>query len=122
VSLKKENYRHVAFFETASGNQPVRDFFLNDRSEQDRKEIGSDIATVQKRFPLGLPLVEKPSDNLWEIRSHIPAGICRTFFTVHKDTIILLHRFVKKTPRTPKKELDIARRRLQEFRKNTNLR
>jgi hypothetical protein len=36
----------VVFFETESGNQPVRDFLL-ERSREDRKEIGSDIFTVQ---------------------------------------------------------------------------
>jgi phage-related protein len=120
--MKQKKTFAVAFFETAVGNQPVRDFLLNDRSGQDRKEIGEDIAAVQWGFPLGLPLVEKVTDNLWEIRSHIPDGICRTFFTVYKDTIILLHSFIKKTQKTPKKELEIAHRRLQEFRKNNNLR
>jgi phage-related protein len=119
--MKKMNPLTVVFFETATGNQPVRDFLLNDRSKQDRKEIGADIAVVQWGFPLGPPLMEKTRDNLWEIRSHIPDGICRTFFTVHKNTIILLHGFVKKTQKTPKKELNIANKRLQEFRKNNNL-
>ena len=41
------------FFETENGNQPVRDFLL-ERTKEDKKEIGSDIFTVQKRFPLGL--------------------------------------------------------------------
>jgi phage-related protein len=120
--MKKTGQLPVVFFKTAAGNQPVRDFLLNDRSEQDRKEIGFDISVVQRRFPLGLPLVEKVTENLWEIRSHIPDGICRSFFTVHKGTIILLHSFVKKTQKTPKKELDTANKRLQEFRKSNNLR
>ncbi|MDR2759791.1 MAG: type II toxin-antitoxin system RelE/ParE family toxin [Spirochaetaceae bacterium] len=33
----------------------------------------------------------------------------------------LLHSFVKKTQKTPKKELETAYKRLQEFRKNNNL-
>jgi phage-related protein len=119
--MKEKEPLLVVFFETAAGNQPVRDFLLNDRSEQDRKEIGADIAVVQRRFPLGLPLVKKMNDNLWEIRSQIPDGICRTFFTVHENRIILLHSFVKKTQRTPKKELAIANKRLQEFRSDNNL-
>ncbi|MDR3161180.1 MAG: type II toxin-antitoxin system RelE/ParE family toxin [Spirochaetaceae bacterium] len=106
---------------TRPSNQPVRDFLCNERSEQDRKEIGSDIAAVQKGFPMGQPLVEKLRDNLWEIRSHIPDGICRTFFTVHKDTIILLHSFVKKTQKTPKKEMETATKRLQDFLKQNNV-
>jgi phage-related protein len=120
--MKKREPLLVVFFKTAAGNQPVRDF-LTARSEQDRKEIGVDIAVVQREFPLGLPLVKKMNDNVWEIRSHIhiPDGICRTFFTVHKNTMILLHSFVKKTQKTPKKELDMANKRLQEFRSENNL-
>ena len=120
--MKQKRPFTVAFFETAAGNQPVRNFLLNDRSGQDRKEIGEDISTVQREFPLGMPLVKKAADNLWAIRSHIPAGICRSFFTVHKKTIILLHSFIKKTQKTPKKERDIAHIRLKEFRKTNNLR
>jgi phage-related protein len=118
--MKKEDRFEVFFFETAAGNQPVREFLLN-RSEQDKKEIGSDILEVQRRFPVGLPLVDKISDNLWEIRSHIPDGICRTFFTIHTHAIILLHSFVKKTKKTPSKELEIAKRRLQEYRRLNRL-
>jgi phage-related protein len=119
--MKEKKPLPVVFFKTAAGNQPVRDFILNDRSGQDRKEIGKDIAVVQWGFPLGLPLVEKVTDNLWEIRSHLPDGICRTFFTIYSKTMILLHSFIKKTQKTPKKELEIAYKRLQEFRKNNNL-
>ncbi|MDR0723269.1 MAG: type II toxin-antitoxin system RelE/ParE family toxin [Treponema sp.] len=119
--MKKKDRFQVFFFKTVAGNQPVKDFLLTERSEQDRKEIGSDISAVQQRFPLGLPLVDKISDNLWEIRSHIPDGICRTFFTIHTHTIILLHSFVKKTKKTPLKELEIAQRRLQEYRRLNSL-
>jgi len=50
---RKEPLKAV-FFETENGNQPVRDFILK-CSREDKKEIGSDIYTVQKKFPLGLP-------------------------------------------------------------------
>ena len=106
----------AVFFETASGNQPVRDFLL-ERTREDRQEIGSDIFIVQKRFPLGLPLVEKLDAGLWEVRSHIPDGICRIFFTVHKETMILLHGFVKKSQKTPAKEMKTAKERLAAFRR-----
>jgi len=104
------------FFETESGNQPVRDFILA-CTREDRKEIGSDIFTVQKGFPLGLPLVEKLDTDLWEIRSDISDGICRIFFTIHQKTMVLLHGFVKKSQKIPLKELKTAKRRLTEFRR-----
>jgi phage-related protein len=100
----------TVFFETKNGNQPVRDFLL-ERSREDRKEIGSDIFKVQKGFPVGLPLVEKIDTDLWEIRSHIPDGICRIFFTLYHETMVLLHSFVKKSQKIP------AQERLAEFRR-----
>jgi len=106
----------VAFFETESGNQPVWDFILQ-RPREDRKEIGADVFTVQKRFPLGFPLVEKLAADLWEVRSHLPDGICRIFFTVHKQTLVLLHGFIKKSQKIPAKELKTAKDRLSEFRR-----
>jgi phage-related protein len=80
---RKEPLKAV-FFETESGNQPVRDFILG-LTREDRKEVGSDIFTVQKGFPLGLPLVEKFDIDLWEIRSHISGGICRIFFSLFTE-------------------------------------
>ncbi|GHU23525.1 hypothetical protein FACS1894172_12900 [Spirochaetia bacterium] len=107
---------HVFFFETLSGSQPVRDFLL-ERPKEDRREIGSDIFKVQIGFPLGLPTVEKMDNNLWEIRSHIPDGICRIFFTLNQQIMVLLHGFIKKTKKTPLKEIEIAKARLEEYRR-----
>lgn len=107
---------NAVFFETGSGKQPVRDF-INGLTKEDKKEIGADIRTVQIGFPMGLPLVRKVKPDLWEIRSTIKDGICRVFFTLFKNNMILLHIFVKKTQKTPLKELDIASERLKEFRK-----
>ena len=112
---RKEPLKAV-FFENESGNQPVRDFILG-LTREDRKEVGSDIFTVQKGFPLGLPLVEKLDTDLWEIRSHISDGICRIFFTIHQETMVLLHGFVKKSQKIPLKELKTAKGRLTEFRR-----
>jgi len=106
----------TVFFETENGNQPVRDFLI-ECTREDRKEIGSDIFTVQKKFPLGLPLVEKIDVDLWEVRSHISDGICRIFFTVCQETIVLLHGFVKKSQKIPSKEMKTAKGRLAEFRR-----
>jgi len=49
---------------------------------------------------------------LWEVRSHISDGrIARVLFTIRKDCMVLLHGFIKKTQRTPKANIDLARRR-----------
>ena len=36
----------------------------------------------------------------------------RIFFTLEQEIMVLLHGFIKKGQKTPKKELDLARKRL----------
>lgn len=102
----------VRFFQTATGNEPVRDW-LKERIKDDRRSIGEDIKTAQFGWPLGMPLVRKLEKNLWEVRTHITDGIARTIFTVIGNQMVLLHAFVKKSQNTPKNELETARKRLK---------
>ena len=52
---------------------------------------------------------------LFEIRAKGKDGIARVFYcTISGQKIILLHGFIKKTAKTPKKEIDIAVKRMQE--------
>lgn len=112
--MERSELLQVVFFETKNKKQPVRDFILS-LKQNDRKIIGVDIFVVQKTFPLGLPLVRKMGNNLWEIRSTISQGIVRIFFTIENNFLILLHGFVKKTQKTPEQELAVALARLKEF-------
>jgi phage-related protein len=83
---------------------------------ESRKAIGEDIKTVQLAWPIGMPVVRKLDSNLWEVRSKIPGGIARTLFTIRLGVIVLLHGFVKKAQKTPKAELTLAKRRLNQLR------
>ena len=105
----------VVFFRLGSGREPVREW-LKSLDRESRKAIGEDIKTVQFRWPIGMPLVRKLEDDLWELRSQIASGIARTFFTVYDRKVVLLHGFVKKSDRTPAKELATAKRRLKTLR------
>ena len=52
---------------------------------------------------------------LFEIRARGKEGIGRAFFcTAVGNKIVVLHTFIKKTQKTPLKELKIARKRLKE--------
>lgn len=65
---------------------------------------------------LGKPHTAPMSEGLFEIRAKGKEGIGRSLFCTKKGKeIIILHSFVKKTQRTPKKELEIARRRMKEL-------
>tara|TARA_R110000787_G_scaffold171916_1_gene284603 strand:- start:645 stop:965 length:321 start_codon:yes stop_codon:yes gene_type:complete len=65
---------------------------------------------------LGKPHTAPLGSGLFEIRAKGREGIGRALFCAVKDReIVILHSFVKKTQRTPKKELEKARRRLKEL-------
>jgi hypothetical protein len=49
----------VKFFQTASGNEPVREWLKSLDRPEDRRAIGEDIKTVQYGWPKGMPMVEK---------------------------------------------------------------
>jgi phage-related protein len=105
----------VVFFSLDSGREPVRDW-LKDLDKESKRAIGEDIKTLQFGWPIGMPLARKMDDNLWELRSKLGKGIARTFFTVYRNKLVLLHGFVKKSQKTPPKELSLAKRRLNKLR------
>lgn len=104
----------ATFFRTTTGTEPVREW-LKSLEQVDRKSIGEDIKTVQFGWPLGMPLVRKLETNLWEVRSNLKDRIARVVFTVHDNTMILLHGFIKKAQKTPATDLNMARKRLAEL-------
>ena len=64
---------------------------------------------------LRLPHSRAMGSGLFELRPKGSEGIGRVFYcTQVGQTIVVLHSFVKKTPKTPDKELQTATRRLKE--------
>ena len=78
------------------------------------------IAELIEEFgpALGLPYTKALGDGLFEIRAKGKEGIGRSFFcTMKGQEIIILHSFIKKSQKTPKKELKAAQTRLKAIRK-----
>ena len=66
---------------------------------------------------LGMPHTLPMGDGLFELRLKAAEGIARVFFcTVVARKIVVLHQFVKKSKKTPNRELKIARNRMKEIR------
>jgi len=98
------------FFKSPSNNEPVREW-LKQRTPEEKKAIGEDIKAVEFSWPVGYPQVRKLDKELWEIRTNLPDGICRVFFTIWKRYMVLLHSIIKKTQQTPKQDIDLAKKR-----------
>lgn len=66
---------------------------------------------------LGMPHTRSMGDGLFELRLKAAEGIARVFFcTVVGRRIVVLHQFMKKSEKTPKRELKVARNRMKEIR------
>jgi phage-related protein len=75
------------------------------------------IAEMIEEFgpALGIPYTKALKDGLFEIRAKGKEGIGRSLFcTVKGKEVIILHSFVKKSQKIPKKEIKTARQRLKE--------
>lgn len=106
----------VVFFQTPAGNEPVRDWLKNDVSDEERKIVGTDIKTVEYGWPVGMPTCRSMGGGLHEVRSDLPGNrIARVLFCVEDGQMILLHGFIKKTQKTPKSDLDLAKKRQKEI-------
>ena len=64
---------------------------------------------------LGMPHTRAMGRGLFELRLKAAEGIARVFYcTVVERRIVMLHQFIKKSEKTPRKELEIALRRMKE--------
>jgi len=111
VSGKKKI--EASFYRLDSGKEPVRDWLLI-LKRIDRQEIGKDIQKVEFGWPIGMPFSRKLEKGIYEIRSNISYGrIARVLFCIENNRMILLHGFIKKTQKTPRKEIEIAYQRMK---------
>jgi phage-related protein len=108
----------AVFFRTETGREPVREW-LQDLPKAERTIIGTDIMTVQFRWPLGMPLVRNIGAGIHEVRSTLPTRIARTLFFVHAGEIVLLHGFIKKTRKTPNEDRALALQRKNAYVKSS---
>ena len=64
---------------------------------------------------LGMPHTRALGDGLFELRLKAAEGISRVFYcTMVSKKIMVLHLFIKKSDKTPPRELATARRRMKE--------
>ena len=90
----------VVFYRTSGGAEPVLDW-LRGLPAGDRRAIGTDLATVQFGWPIGMPLCRPLGNGLWEVRSPLPSRrIARLLFFVEGNRIGVMHGYIKKTRRT----------------------
>ena len=96
-------------------NQQVVDEVARWPSKMQAKYLRT-LDLIERHGPkLGPPLTKALKNGLFEIRIKAQEGTGRAFFCYRTgNEIIILHLFAKKTQKIPKKELDIAKKRMKE--------
>jgi len=105
--------REIHFYRTETGKCPVEEFFDTLSDKQVEKvlwvlRIIRDIDFVPREYLKKLV----NTDDIWEIRVKSGSNIFRVLGFIHKSKIIILtNGFMKKTQKTPSKEIKIAQDR-----------
>lgn len=106
----------IIYYKTPAGRFPVKEFIDNlDEKSQARVHNTLELLT-EFGVKLGLPHAKKVTGTpLWELR--ILGEKSLRFFYVAKvgKEFLLLHGFVKKTQKAPRKEIKIALGRLRDY-------
>lgn len=112
----------IITYEKENKENPVKDFLLSLSSKHRAKalwEIGLLAEHGQKlKEPYSKVITGDDYKGLWELRIKFARDISRIFYFMPVgDTFILLHGFLKKTQKTPKWELETAKRYMEDYKR-----
>lgn len=110
----------IEYYKTPSGQEVIKEF-IDSLQESTQAKLGRQLDLLEQYGnELGMPHAKALGGGLMELRVRGKRGSqeVRVFYVfVVKNHIYLLHAFVKKSQATPKKELDLARKRQAEIKK-----
>ena len=101
----------VKFYEKRDGEKPVLDFIEGIDEKMQIKVIGVIKLLEEKGSLLREPYSRKISDGLYALRARQGSNIVRVlYFFCEGDKAVLTNGFVKKSQKTPRKEIETAYR------------
>ena len=106
----------VLMYRTRRGDRPVEEY-LEQLQEKHRAKIAGSIQLLAREGPnLRRPYADTVDGPLRELRITLGRLEHRIFhYVVLGDAIVLLHAFNKKTQQLPRRELDLARSRMDDL-------
>lgn|SRR3989338_571761 len=109
----------VEFFAHLNGSIPVQEY-LNTIEVNYRAKILAHIELLRSRGgKLYGPYTKHISGPVWELRIDLGRLATRVLYFLASDrTIVLLHAFMKKTQKTPRKEIECAIQYYKEYIQN----
>ena len=106
----------ILFFQKDDGSEPAKEFLLSLDLKM-RAKLMMILELLSKNgTDLRMPYSEHLGDGIFELRAKVSSNISRVlyFFVVGKK-VILTNGFIKKTQKTPKNEIDLAKKYRQQY-------
>ncbi len=101
----------VDYYEDENGNKPVKAFIDSLDEKMKAKVFGRLELLEEYGSMLGMPFSRHLDDGIFELRTVQGSNITRIlYFFVVGERVILTHGFVKKTQKTPFREIDKAKK------------
>jgi len=114
----------VFFYKDRQGREPILEYMrgLEQRKDKESRIKANKIKDYiiylrRSGTAAGEPYVKHIDGEIWELR---PIRDRIFFAAVEKDSFILLHYFMKKTQKTPPREIEKAKRNLADHRERKN--
>lgn len=115
----------IFFYKDLNGRDPVLDYLyeLKNGNNKDSRiklnKINDYLELLSKHgLKIGEPYIKHLEGDLWELRLLRDRII---FVTWEENTLVLLHQFMKSTRKTPRREIEKARREIEILRKRGTL-
>lgn len=109
----------VKFYKDKNGNEPVKEFLreLGEKTDKNSRVNFNKIRDYIKVLGMygtraGEPFVKHLSGDIWELR---PLRNRILFFGYDGRQFILLSHFIKKTQKTPQREIEAAEKRMKDY-------
>jgi phage-related protein len=114
--MSEESNWSIVFYTTEQGDSPVKEFLRNLDLKTQARLDWSIILLKEQNTRAREPLVKHISGKLWELRRGSNGNIYRImYFFFTGKRIVFVHGFHKKTQKTPRREIEIAEKRMNDF-------
>jgi len=106
----------IEYFVEDSGRNPVQEFLQRLDTKTQLRFAWSIEQLRVRNVQAHRPLVRQLAGDIWELREESQTNIYRLLYAFASGRrIVFFHGFQKKTQNTPRREIEVAARRLAQF-------
>ena len=106
----------VEFYDTEDGRTPTQEFLDSLEPKMNAKMVGLMEILEEKGYSLREPYSAPLEDGIFELRAIQGSNISRAlFFFYVEGRIVITHDFIKKTQKTPRAQIELAKKYRADF-------